>query len=527
MTSQARTSIAVVAIGGFVTMWVAFQFGAYDSQSPFAWVPMGVYAALLVTQGSRYWLALALGAIAAAVIAGRTPFLILPGTLTAVLGPWLLARYVELRGLDRDLGRSADVLRFGGVTLLVSAIPPTIVLLLMLPTHAGVADLLRPWVNWWLCSTIGVALIVPMALGLTRGAWRELSRQPTLAVTLLALSIAFVVAAEAVPVTVRRQWLAPAAIMITVISAIRLGTTLTAIIATIMTIGFGFAVLPRDDGMTELADAGNVWAFGMALTALTLTIHVLLAQRREARHRLRAAEFAHRMEVIDAARAEQERLARDIHDALGQELTAVSLLAHSLQRRLESLHPELADDARTLAGTAAQAQHSARQIARGMAPRFEDGQDIGDALRALTERVTRAANVQTSVELESVPPLHRQVAESLYRIAQEAISNALHHARATRIEIRLRCDGEHCHLEIGDNGRGFDPDAVSAGHGLGLRTMRYRCELAGGRLQIESGPAGGTYVRAELPIAPRTAMVGTPTFGSTTVDDSAPATSIG
>ncbi|MEZ5457871.1 MAG: ATP-binding protein [Steroidobacteraceae bacterium] len=500
MSLGSRTSIAIVALGSFATMWVAFQFRAYDTHSPFAWVPMGVYAALLVTQGSRFWPALAAGAIAAAVVDGRPLLMILPGTATAVLAPWLLARYFEFRQLDRDLGRSRDVLRFAGVTLLVSAIPPTLVTALMLPTHSGVADVLRPWVNWWLCSTIGIALLVPMALGLTRGAWRSLSQQPWLALALLALAVVFIMAAYQVPAPVRRQWLAPAAIVITVISAIRLGTTVTAIIATIMTVGFGFAVLPPDGANLELADVGNVWAFGIALTAMTLTIHVLLAQRQEAQQNLRAAEFAHRMEVLDAARAEQERLGREMHDALGQELTAVSLLAHSLLRRLDAQRPDIIDDARSLVETADQAHRTARDIARGMAPRFTDGDDIGPALRALGERIGRTSRVAIEVDIDPGPTLQRHVAETLYRIAQEALSNALNHAKATRIDLRLRRDGDQCRLEIADNGRGFDQTAVAAGHGLGLRTMRYRCELAGGNLRIDSSPQAGTRITAALPL---------------------------
>jgi len=497
---QSRVAVAIVAVGAFVTMWAAFHFGAYDTHSPFAWVPMGILAALLVTQGSELWPALTVGAIAAAAMAGRSPLLILPGTISAVLAPWLLARYFEFRELDRDLGRSGDVLRFGGMTLLVSAIPPTLVTVMMLPTHPVGIDLLRPWVNWWLCSTIGIALIVPMALGLTRGAWRTIGAQPWLSLSLLALSIAFVVAAGEAPTVLRPRWLMPAAIVITVISAIRLGTTATAIVATIMTIGIGIAILPRPATTTGLDDAGSAWAIGMSLAVLMLTLHVLLAQRREARQSLRAAEFAHRMEVLDAARAEQERLSREMHDALGQELTAVSLLAHTLVRKLSVERPELIDDARLLAETADQAHRTAREIARGMVPRFMDGDDIGAALRSLADRLARTSRIAVVLDIEPGPPLPRHVAETVYRIGQEALSNALNHAQASNIQIRLRYDATHCHFEIDDNGCGFDPAAVASGHGLGLRTMGYRCDLAGGRLQIDSAPQAGTRVRVTLPL---------------------------
>jgi signal transduction histidine kinase len=206
------------------------------------------------------------------------------------------------------------------------------------------------------------------------------------------------------------------------------------------------------------------------------------------------------MEVLEAARAEQERLGREMHDALGQELTAVSLLARSLLRRLSIERPDVIDDARSLAETADQAQRTAREIARGLAPRFMDGDDIGQALRALADRLSRSSRVVIAIDAATGPPLPRAVAETLYRIAQEAISNALNHANATRIDLRLRCDGANCCFEIVDNGRGFDAATVSGGQGLGLRTMRYRCELAGGELMIDSTPRNGTRIRVTLPL---------------------------
>jgi signal transduction histidine kinase len=309
-----------------------------------------------------------------------------------------------------------------------------------------------------------------------------------------------VVAAGEAPNVVKARWLMPAAIVITVISAIRLGTTPTAIVATIMTVGVGIAILPRPTATTGLVDAGSAWAIGMSLAVLMLTLHVLLAQWREAQQNLRAAEFAHRMEVLDAARAEQERLSREMHDALGQELTAVSLLAHTLVRKLSIERPELIDDARLLAETADQAHRTAREIARGMVPRFMDGDDIGAALRTLADRLGRTSRIAVVLDIEPGPPLPRHVAETVYRVAQEALSNALNHANASCIQMRLRYDATHCHLEIDDNGRGFDPAEMAGGHGLGLRTMGYRCDLAGGRLQLDSAPQAGTRVRVTLPL---------------------------
>jgi signal transduction histidine kinase len=513
-----KPSAAVaVAIGGFVVAELAFYFNTHSTESPFVWLPMGIYAAVLVTLGSRFWPALALGVMLAATAAGQSLLLLVPGTATAVLGPWLLARYLEHSGFNHQLSRSADVVRFGAATLVTSAVTPSILFVLPIADLPTGNALLRAWANWWLCSTIGIALIVPIALGLTRGAWRELQTQRGLALTLLVLALVFLAAANLVPAAARTDWLGPVAILITVVSAIRLNIALTAVNATIMTIGIGVATLTPASEARQMVNAGSAWAFGMALVVLTLTIHVLLAQRREAQQRLGAAEFAHRVDVIETARAEQERLARDMHDALGQELTAVSLLAHSLHRRLVDATPDLAADASMLADSAVQAQTSARQISRGMTPPLGDEHELATALRALTDRIGQSAKVEIGLTLDDspLPRLGRQAAECLYRIAQEAVSNALHHARAHRIDVRLAGNTQHSRLEISDDGQGFDLSMASNGHGLGLRTMRYRCEVAGGTLRIESRHGAGTRIVAQLPAVSEVATDIGPEFATT------------
>jgi two-component system NarL family sensor kinase len=192
-----------------------------------------------------------------------------------------------------------------------------------------------------------------------------------------------------------------------------------------------------------------------------------------------------------AALEEREQLARRMHDSLAQllfaaELSVQSALAEAssdppspaLQRAAESIRAALAD----LQGLV-EVQRPA-DLSSGLAP-------------ALTRLAQRTGGGETQVHLDSQPlEVDGPVAEALYRIAQEAVGNALRHSGCANVWISLRRAGDALHLEVSDDGRGFE---IGASHGgLGLDGMRRRATAAGGSLRVESGN-GGTSVMAEVP----------------------------
>jgi PAS domain S-box-containing protein len=203
----------------------------------------------------------------------------------------------------------------------------------------------------------------------------------------------------------------------------------------------------------------------------------------------------------NATQHEQRRLGHELHDGLGQELTALSMLAATLARGAGARQSGIAPELERLAAIAARAVGSCKSIARGLAPVIEPQQGLPDALRGLTDGLAGQAGGTefTYTDAASAPLLITlEAANHLYRIAQEALNNVLKHAGARRVQVRLGVDRHHVRLEVSDDGRGFAPQATLA-DGMGLRTMRDRATAIGARLTVTAAASGGTTVTCEFP----------------------------
>jgi PAS domain S-box-containing protein len=205
--------------------------------------------------------------------------------------------------------------------------------------------------------------------------------------------------------------------------------------------------------------------------------------------------------IIEASTAEQQRIGRDIHDGLGQTLTGLSMLAKVEEMRLRQAGQKQAVDA---VGMLQQhirvALEQARAMARGLRPVEVAPDGLAHALASLAKQVTTTGGVDCRyLGLPHLAVEDEVVAMHLFRIAQEATQNALKHAQATRIEFDLRREPEGLLLTVRDDGRGMDPDA-GHGDGMGLKIMRYRANILGGRLAIGPDPHRGTIVRCVVPL---------------------------
>lgn len=202
-------------------------------------------------------------------------------------------------------------------------------------------------------------------------------------------------------------------------------------------------------------------------------------------------------ELRRAVDEERERVAREIHDELAQELFALRLLAESVAA---GTGPDLPARARRVAELAAQAEHTVRALSRRYSPP-EAPCDFESAVRELASR--HSAEVAFHLAL---PPgrVARWAGHHLHRIVQEAVTNAVRHGGATTIAVALDCDRPNWLLRVGDDGRGFDP--ASCEPGLGLRNMRFRANQLGGHFQIGSSALGGAEVLCEFPAAPEGAQ---------------------
>jgi signal transduction histidine kinase len=196
---------------------------------------------------------------------------------------------------------------------------------------------------------------------------------------------------------------------------------------------------------------------------------------------------------------ERGRLARELHDSVTQSLYSLTLLAEAGQRLAKSGDVERAREyLKRLGEIGQQSLKEMRLLVYELRPLALREEGLVGALNQRMDAVERRAGVEAHLVIEGKIELPENVEEALYRIAQEALNNALKHAAPTSVEVSIRADGKHVELEVADDGHGFDLDAAVAGGGMGLVSMRERAERLGGTLQVISATGEGTKVKVCL-----------------------------
>jgi len=209
---------------------------------------------------------------------------------------------------------------------------------------------------------------------------------------------------------------------------------------------------------------------------------------KKAQHQLR------RLSGSIMANQEKERaaIARELHDELGQVLTALRMDAVWMFNRLKQTDPKASERALNI------------EDVRGMAFRLRPGvlDDLGlvDALDWYTTDFERRTEITCVFEHENVPPVNETMATAAYRIAQEALTNVARHASASRVDVVLKAQSGTLTLVVSDDGRGFYALELSESEGLGVAGMRERAALVGGVLEVHSQPQKGTQVHFEVPL---------------------------
>jgi PAS domain S-box-containing protein len=200
-------------------------------------------------------------------------------------------------------------------------------------------------------------------------------------------------------------------------------------------------------------------------------------------------------EIIDIANREQRRIGNDLHDGLGQELTGVALMLRGLVGRLRKEGSPSVADAEEIVALVNNTIESARSLARGLSPVSVERGGLPSALRALATRMREIYGTQLRFRSKIWPQLTLDSSASnhIYRIAQEAVNNAIKHGHAREVIIDLHVTGESVTLIVSDNGTGLPPGA-NLSSGMGLKIMRYRATMLGGEVRTENRPEGGTRI---------------------------------
>lgn len=532
-----------IALLGTTLLYIAaakggLMYAVVGSTVTLVWAPSGIALAALLVFGRRMAISVCLGAFIANAWTGIAPLaalaIALGNTLEALVAATLLRRVLRFHN---SLASLRDVLGLIGLAALLSTLLSAAVGVSTLALIGAIelADCATVGLKWWLGDMMGVLVFTPPLLLLASRRLR--APRPREAIELVCLLIALVLLSltifGATEASARGYYAASLAVFPFVIwGALRFdqwGSSLVTLVVTVLAIwgtsqGTGpFAVgQPVDSLMRWCAFAIVTAVTGLLLAAAVAgqrraqedlkRSHAELEQRVLARTRdLAAAGEALAREtaegrcleaaLIRVSEDQQQSLGRELHDGLGQLLTSVSLISATLQQRLaEQAQPE-AVTAQRINQLIAEAAAMTRAVSRGLYPVALEFGGLPAALEQLAEQTRTLLNIDCQFSLDpQVQVRHPRVALNLYRVAQEALSNAVKYSQARQLRISLsRVEGGQNRLSISDDGLGIDPARLLAGTGLGLASMRFRAGLLGGVLAVSGTSQTGTTVTLTYP----------------------------
>jgi len=269
--------------------------------------------------------------------------------------------------------------------------------------------------------------------------------------------------------------------------------------------------------MAPVADAGYVNAYGIDITKRKLVeedlrkyrqhleelvetrteeltqINKQLVQEIEARKRLEK-------QILDISEQERRKIGQELHDSLGQQLTGVAFMTKVLEKKLAKKSLNETDDVTKIAKLVNQATEQARGLSKGLHPVDLDRGTLMSALQELAAGTETLFGIHCTLRRDKrVQVNNQEVAVHLYRITQEAITNAIKHGRAKNIQIDLTYDRNQSILTVTSDGIDLPKELETRRTGMGLQLMEHRVDIIGGSLDIRKGPEGGTIVTCTFP----------------------------
>lgn len=201
---------------------------------------------------------------------------------------------------------------------------------------------------------------------------------------------------------------------------------------------------------------------------------------------------------------ERTRISREIHDILGQDLTALNMGLHRLERSFHEEQDRRQAQVAELRALVAGTLETVRRISRELRPPMLDELGFAEAVAWQVRTFAQASGLKVEHRVDNVPELSPDLATALYRVMQEALTNAARHSGGTRLQVRVQGGSGRLVLRVTDNGRGITPDQAESSRSLGLLGMRERVRLVGGTLDIKRPARGGTEIVVRVPLARET-----------------------
>ena len=238
---------------------------------------------------------------------------------------------------------------------------------------------------------------------------------------------------------------------------------------------------------------GILGAVALAVAAWAITLHFVVRSQ---------SSMIRQQAQQQATLEERQRIARDLHDTLEQELVGVTMLLDSTSMKLNGAHPQAGEPLALARRLLKRVREESRSTIRELRSVTLEQRGLPTALEELLRPLATAGGAAFTVTVcGTAKRLSGMVETHLLRLAQEAVANAARHAQAGRIDLVLTYSAEHIELEVRDDGQGFDPrHAGPATEHFGLSGMRERAEKISGTLGVESAPGGGTCIRVRAPL---------------------------
>lgn len=532
MASRTGTGYAAQLFGvtlGYVALGLwGLGYASLQPIVSLVWPASGLALAALLLGGFKLWPGVAMGAYVVNLNTGigvaPSAIIAAGNTLEAIVAWHLLTRHMKF---DSDLGHTRDVFAL----LLAAMLAPLVAATLGSQVYGLILhgpQTVHAWLGWWMGDMTGILLVTPLIL-----VWRNplpqlpLRRWPEL----LALAGALSWVSWQAFFTVHRSDAYPLALALLPFllwAALRFGrhgvtvfTAGAALLAMFGTLGgagpfaagapfqvmflwWEYATLVAVVGLLVAAqrtERAQAWlALERSHGRMENDVRQRTAQLQEANQMLQvemAAREALEHRLVHAGEQRKRRFGQDLHDGLGQHLTAIALMASGLARALGERAPVLAPQAERLVAVVGEAQAEGRALALGMYPATLEKLGLEAAIEELARFTTERESVRCTLEVSKtpLPRMSRTLSIHVYRIAQEAVHNAVRHGQAKRIEIILRASQPGLEMIVRDDGCGFDPASAQEKNRLGFNLMRQRAAVLGGKLSVHSAVGDGAEIR--------------------------------
>ena len=257
-----------------------------------------------------------------------------------------------------------------------------------------------------------------------------------------------------------------------------------------------------------------LWNGLIELTVYFVVVQALTSLRRlnnelEERVRRRTVALTNEMqerarlekEILEISEREQRRIGRDLHDSVCQHWAATAMAGQVLSEKLASKSSPETADAKEIVRLAETGITLTRNLAHGISPVEMETEGLVTALREFVANISKIFKIVCVIDCESPPTIGDAAAAThLYRIAQEAVNNAIRHGKPGQIVMSLSNQKGRVELTIEDDGAGL-PDDWQKRRGLGTRIMAHRAAMMGGTFSIEPNPTGGTFVKCSIPVS--------------------------